>query len=348
MSREKSIEKIASKHNALIQSMELINKVNLSQLRFFLFVLSKIDSKFKDKLHLLKINVDEASSYIYRNTGGYQNETLTVAEELHQFLKVEIAIHRTRNGHPTMVLTHLFTHMEIIPYQGIIELGLHESLSPYLIELKNNFTQIQLEEASLLKSKHSLLLYEYLLSFSGKKSFVSAIVKLKTYLQVENYDMKNFTRLIKNKINEINEKTSITYDYKFLKDGRKYHSIEFLLRKKTNKTDKKINETEDNAEVEFEYKNRLYFTDETHLFQYTENRFTKTPTAIYHNKSSSSIKYSEPREKILEFIKEKEPELFNVYIEKQKEVKERRNSERRSENFLSGSSDQRKSDRRKN
>lgn len=101
----------------------------------------------------------------------------------------------------------------------LIHLRLHDSLTPYLLGLKGNFTKIHYDNIKNLKSKYAFRLYELLSSMKG-------IGKYKVYLKTayktigdENYTTKSeFTaHVIDPAIEEINKYTDLTVSYRFEK-----------------------------------------------------------------------------------------------------------------------------------
>lgn len=124
---------------------------------------------------------------------------------------------------------------------------------PYLIDLKNNFTQHALSDLAELNSKHSIILYRWLsmkysqyehYSFKGGRrneqveiyrNLSLSIQELRTMTDTVNEykEMSNFTRELLNKpLEEINAHTSFNVSYDKIKKGRSIDSIVFHITKK--------------------------------------------------------------------------------------------------------------------
>ncbi len=142
-----------------------------------------------------------------------------------------------------ILLFSMFSSCEIIPGTGVIEIAFDEKIRPYLFNLKDNFTLMELEVAIGMKSKYSKRLYEILSQWQdiGEKTF--GILELKEMLalydpkkKVESYKMwTSFeSRVLKVAQREFKSKNSnLTFTYKPNKKGRKYESITFKLENKS-------------------------------------------------------------------------------------------------------------------
>jgi plasmid replication initiation protein len=118
--------------------------------------------------------------------------------------------------------------------KGIIELSFHPDLKPYLLQLKDCFTQYALKNVLELKSKYAFRLYELLKQYQsiGKRKF--AIMELRELLGVEKNELKLWihfkTRVLEISKREINAKTDLKIDYKTEKIGRKIEYIIFSIK----------------------------------------------------------------------------------------------------------------------
>ena len=121
---------------------------------------------------------------------------------------------------------------------GTIEIIFDKDMKPYLLELRQNFTQFELSYVLLFKSKYTIRLYELLESYHYHKleplEKTFNIEELKKILDCENY--KAFIDFRKNVIDkaikEINENTLYNIEYELTKEVRKFTEITFKLNKK--------------------------------------------------------------------------------------------------------------------
>lgn len=138
-------------------------------------------------------------------------------------------------------------------YGNEVSFKFTESIMPYLVNLKNNFTQYYLSNIGKLNSKYSIILYKWLSmqynqyehystkggrrseqleSYRNPSIQVSELRRL-TDTEKEYKEMSNFTRkVLNNSLNEINELTDLTVSYDKIKAGRSVDSIVFHIEKK--------------------------------------------------------------------------------------------------------------------
>jgi len=126
--------------------------------------------------------------------------------------------------------------------EGFVELSFDPKLKPFLLALKNNFTQYELGAVIRLKSHYSLRLYQLLKYHEGlarlndRKSAVIDLKWLKNYLSVEPKSYNLFghfkARILVPAQKDIFEKTDIKFTFKGLKQyGRKIRAIQFFWEK---------------------------------------------------------------------------------------------------------------------
>lgn len=122
--------------------------------------------------------------------------------------------------------------------QGIIRIKLDELMKPFLLQLKERYTQYQLIYTLRMKSKYSLRLYEIIKSFFynklGSYSKIFSVDELKKLLDAEKYS--RFCDLhkdvIKTAVEEINRYSDLDLSYIQITKGRKTIAIEFKFRTK--------------------------------------------------------------------------------------------------------------------
>src|SRR5699024_4850806 len=128
-----------------------------------------------------------------------------------------------------------------------------ESIIPYLIELKANFTQYLLSDIGNLKSKYAIIIYKWLsmnynqyehYKFKGSrtekqletlKNPIISIEDLRKLTDTENSysKMTNFTaRVLDDPITAITENTILNVEYRKIKKGSRIAEIQFFITKK--------------------------------------------------------------------------------------------------------------------
>jgi plasmid replication initiation protein len=115
-----------------------------------------------------------------------------------------------------------------------VKLKLDEDMKPYLLELKENFTQYELIYTLAMRSQYSTRLYELLKSYQFKKHVIFDIDELKKLLFAEIYNRGNDfkDRVLETATREINKLTDIWVTYELIKIGRRFAEVEFRITQK--------------------------------------------------------------------------------------------------------------------
>jgi len=113
---------------------------------------------------------------------------------------------------------------------GVVDFCFSPMLEPYLLNLKERFTQYHLQEICPLKNQYSIRIYEILRQYAVIKKRTIPLEKFKNILGVT--DVYELFANIQQKIlkpvhSEITTKTSLSYDWRLVKTGRKVTAIEF-------------------------------------------------------------------------------------------------------------------------
>jgi plasmid replication initiation protein len=143
-----------------------------------------------------------------------------------------------------------FSSLRYIKGTGIIHAKISDDLKPYLLQLKQEFTQAKLPTLLQFTSKYSSRLYLLLKSdFDRQKRhkknlFVVYCVedlnlKFELPKSYQTYYRNFKERFLLASLEEINGKTELKITYKELKTGRKITSIEFCISEKE-KTDEQL------------------------------------------------------------------------------------------------------------
>lgn len=122
--------------------------------------------------------------------------------------------------------------------KGIISLSFHPHLKPFFLQLKRNFTKINITDLMGLQSAHSVRIYELLKQKEYIGNRIITIEDIRDYCGISKEKYKKIND-IKRKVldisyREINEKTDIEISYSMIKDGRKYVAVSFNIKNKKN------------------------------------------------------------------------------------------------------------------
>ena len=119
--------------------------------------------------------------------------------------------------------------------QHFVVLRFSKSILPYLSNLSANFTQYLRQDIAGLGSAYSIRFYELIMQFKDTGYRKITIDDLRDLLDLgDKYpatkDLK--VRVIETAVNEINEKTNISVNYKLTKTGKKFTHLELRFKPK--------------------------------------------------------------------------------------------------------------------
>lgn len=134
------------------------------------------------------------------------------------------------------------THAVYSEVDHRINIEINHHLGQALVEYKHGFTAIQLIVLGRLQSFYAMRFYEIAISWSGKKGkegnkkgcwyFDYTVEELRKTFQLDDNEysgrMTNFiTKVIKNPLDEVNEKTNINITFDKIKDGKNVVGFRF-------------------------------------------------------------------------------------------------------------------------
>lgn len=133
---------------------------------------------------------------------------------------------------PQRIITAYFISSYELNYKtGDITFEISGQLKPFLLQLKNNFTSVQLENIPRLSSGYSIRLYEilYQYKFIGKRIFDN-IDRLQQMLGSSYGKYSHFkARVLEFAQKDIAKNTNITFDYEEVKTGKKVTKLIFYI-----------------------------------------------------------------------------------------------------------------------
>jgi hypothetical protein len=120
-----------------------------------------------------------------------------------------------------------------------VTIGIDNDLAPYLIELRKNFTQLEVIEVATLSSQYSKKMYMLLKTIEYKSGGTFSIedlhnalgtLEIKTYQTFKHFNNK----ILQPSVLELNEKSDIWVDWEAIRYGRSIGAIEFKIKKNPN------------------------------------------------------------------------------------------------------------------
>lgn len=123
-----------------------------------------------------------------------------------------------------------FSYLNI--HDGFIEYAFDERLKDYIVQLNSNNRQYYLSNILALNSRYSIHIYELLNQMRDKKGreiFIEDLIKI---LNIP--DSYNITNIAKKVLDiakeELESKTDLSFEYSFVKQGRKVSKIKFSIK----------------------------------------------------------------------------------------------------------------------
>ena len=119
-------------------------------------------------------------------------------------------------------------------YQGQVKLSFSPKLKPYLLQLKEKFTAINVIDLMQFKSVHAIRIYELLKQYQDIGERVLSLEEIKECCGVKGkhkqyVDFEKYLLLIAQR--EINEKSDIHIEFERIKPSRKIVGIKFIISK---------------------------------------------------------------------------------------------------------------------
>ncbi len=228
--------------NKVVQANSLIRQTNwaLNKTSLLMFKMAVSCINTSNPSSVVQMTKKDIINFVGFNKTVDYGHLKRELEKLNVFVKV-------RDDKKKMVKVTLVHKIEWEKEIDIIKIHFHDDVLPYLINLKEYFTQYQIYSLKGFKSKYTMILFENLVlerglsidDFKNNKiiSFEMTIEELRNvtntvneYERIQNLE----TRVLKVVKKEINEKRNNMFllDYEKIKVGRRIEGIRFLMRKR--------------------------------------------------------------------------------------------------------------------
>lgn len=178
-------------------------------------------------------------------------------------------------------------------------------LTEIILKYADKYAKLDLNDINSLSISHSITLYEIFIRGLGTRNYQKQHYteqELRTYLHLESkyLDIKLFNqKVVKNSINELNEKTHLTIIYKRVKEDN-VNIYKFEVKQEVlynfNKFKKTILDNACYRDITFRYKNNEY--------TFSKDLNDKTPQYLIINTSTHKTLYREKAEEIWIFMYE--------------------------------------------
>lgn len=242
------INRKAVEHNDLITSVAKMDKTSL---KIFSLAVSCIDTDNPPKDHTVYLSKRELFAFFDAsdNDKNYRFKQAMDRMQKQAYFNVR-KVEGERLEFENIVP---IPHIKWNNYNDAVSIRFDVAIMPYLIDLKENFTQIDMLDLIDLGSKYSVILYKWLImnynqyehyKFKGNRTTKQleelenpkiSMEELRriTDTSEEYIDFRNFERrVLKKPIKEINQHTKLNVSYEKIKGGKFIKEIHFHLDKK--------------------------------------------------------------------------------------------------------------------
>lgn len=224
-------DKLVVKANELIQKSRF--NLSLQQQKIVLYLISQIMPQ-DDDFKLYSFTIPEfcrVCGITVESGKNYQDVKNAIKEIADKSLWI-----RLPNGKSTLV--RWIEKPYIDDKSGVIDIRLDADMKPYLLQLKENFTEYEIIYTLHFKSKYSIRLYELCKSihYNDLEEYHRRYIieELRQLLGAESYTVfKDFRRrVLEPAIDEINEYSDKEVNYQTITQGRKVIGIELFVKSK--------------------------------------------------------------------------------------------------------------------
>ena len=243
LSKRKVVE-----HNSLITS---IAKMDKTPLKMFELAVSLIDTENPPQDHTVYLSKRELFSFFKVNDSNKHSRFKEAIEKMQKQAFFQIKKGQDKGFKFVSIVP--IPYVEWTDYNDEVKIEFHREIMPYLINLKNNFTQHALSDIAELNSKYAIILYRWL-SMNYNQYDHYSVKGGRREEQVESYrnptmgmrDLRQMTDtvdeykrfynfekwVLKEPLAEITNHTTLNVTYEKIKKGRSIDSIVFHITKK--------------------------------------------------------------------------------------------------------------------
>lgn len=222
------------RNNTVVKANELIQKsrfsLSLQQQKIVLYLISQI-TMFDEDFKLYEFSIVEFCKVCgidYESGKNYADLKAAIKEIADKSVWIRLA-----NGKQTLV--RWIEKPYIDDNSGLIQIKLDADMKPYLLQLKENFTQYELLWTLNFKSKYTIRLYELVKSIHFHELEIYQrefeLEELRRMLGAENY--KNYqdfkSRVLNPAVEEVNSYSDKNVSYEPIKNGRAVSKIRLTV-----------------------------------------------------------------------------------------------------------------------
>lgn len=246
--RSKAIQVISKDPNRLIKTNPLINArfdITAIQLKVFLKVIATIDQSM-DEMPEISISLKEFQSFIGQGKAKNLVEYLDV--ELTKLRKKDIYYEDDRIKLQANFFSSIVYHKE----ERVFVFEFSKNLKPFLLQIKENFTVLDLRNLLYLDSIYAMRFYEFCKEFERFKTFEFDVDDLKEKFglsdRYKNYfDFK--LKVLHQARAELIENSELYFDFEEIKNGKKVVRLKFTIIKNSARLKRQTEEEQENPQI---------------------------------------------------------------------------------------------------
>lgn len=217
-------KKTLIKSNHLIESY---SRLTLTEQRLLHLLLAKISADDAE-LNTYTLKTSEFKRYC-----GKHGATHELFKRAAKGLLGRRIIMRGRGG--DLLMFTWLAYVKCCTGDGYIEMGFHQKLKPYLLQLKGEFTKLRTETLLTLRSTHSVRLYEILSRYQGLGSIDVGLEELRAMLGLDGGQYPVWShldaRVLKPARAELAAAGAVVFEYTPIKTGRRITALRFKIQR---------------------------------------------------------------------------------------------------------------------
>lgn len=273
-----------TKQNLVIKSNKLIgmqSDLNLTQLKLFAMVIIA--------------TVKNPQNDFYRFSIKELMDEFNITDTNYTALKratgdmIKLIVLKTKDREHQLTL---FT--DIIYESGVVDMYLHKSIKPYILDIEKKYTKYYFENISWLNSIYSIRIYELLKEYEFRKSRNFELWDLRFLLNISEDKYKNYPdfkkRVLLSSQRELQEKTDLAFTFEEIRERRRVVRLDFKIISQQKGTLEVSNTLENSLSTDL--KSKLYLNDtqiKTVLKQFDEEYIKRNMTYTLHQKNIKNL-----------------------------------------------------------
>lgn len=216
--------------NAFVKANQ---NLSLNESKLLRLMISQIVVNDKE-LRMYTIKIPELADILNISTQNlYRDIDKMTSSLMQQIIKINT---KNSRGKVSWIKFQIFNTCKY--KDGLLTMKLHDELRPFLIELKNLYTQYQISTIIGMKSTYAIRIYELLKEKRRNNDFVKEDESLEIDIEdirvatntLDKYSITDFKKNVLDiSVREISCNSEFAIDYEYVKKGRKVAAIKFNI-----------------------------------------------------------------------------------------------------------------------